>query len=1589
MHKLLSNISKFKPAILSILLLLTILGVGFIQPTIFAAGLNLDLPVFQNTLFETGPDLEALAAADITYSLTEIDMVISQSGWGPVEINQSNGDSELGDGSPLTVLDRTFEKGFGVHSTSVLSFDLEGKCSTFSTSYGVDIAGGLWMGSANFHIYADGNLIHQSVQTMSSGNEAVDTGLLSVVGVDELMLVVSDGSGDHYQDDGNWGDPELTCSSKPGGDGSAYRHVRGSWEPVMDWPVKAIHATLLPSGHIISHASVDPGFIGPDSPDLDHDYTKVDLADINSWSHEWVDHPSQEMYCSAHTLRPDGSLFEFGGHAGSSVFGPVYGKTQASIFDFESKTWTEQEHMEQARWYPSAVTLGNGDILAIGGSNGLDNVYKPEVYNGTNWRMLHNVDYSDLLITNNNVFDHTYPFVHLVSDGRVFWAGWDQEMAYIDTAGNGSWGQKYQREGLHRAWGSPVMYEQDKLLLIGGIGSESVYGHATHTAMTIDLTGETPTTQLTDSMLFPRADADGTIMANGEVLINGGGYNHILGPSPTHILVPEIWNPSTGEWTVGDAATNPRGYHSSSLLLPDGRIWTGGGECGDDCTKGMTAQIFNPPYLFKKDGSGELAPRPVINSADSEINYGEQFDATVTVPRGIDKVNLIRYGSSTHHINFEQRIQELDFSLSGNNLTLTAPDNGNLAPPGFYMLFVVDNDGVPSVAKTVKILQEDTDPGPEPTPEPTPETGEQWELVASSNGSVFTERHESSYVELNGKFYLIGGRNGRPTEVFDPVAKTWNNLGQPPVEFHHIQPVAHNGKIYVVGGLTGDYLDETPLANVYIFDPADNGWTTGPGIPTNRRRGAAGTVVYNNKIYLVGGTTDGHEGGYSKWVDEFNPTTGGWVTKADAPRARDHFTAAVVNNKLYAAGGRQTDQPNPFDAEITQVDVYDFANDSWSTLSQRLPSKRSGAISVVHGEKLIVVGGESDAQASSHRTVEVYDVASENWSTSPKMIYGRHSGGAVIWENYLYVISGSANKGGGPEHKNQERLKLDAISVTPTPTPPVLVTPPTGESGHLLREVWTGISGYFIEDLTENSQYPDSPTFSEEIDLFETTQNYGDDYGQRIRGYILPPVTGAYTFWISSDNQSELWLSTDETPGNAQLIAQVDEVTQYRQFDKYSSQKSVAINLVAGQYYYVEALHKEREDGDHLSVAWQRLGEPQTVISADYIHPWGGSLEPIGTPEPPAETPTPDATETPLPPVAGSGTILREVWQDVHGHHTEDLTGDENYPDNPTLTEEIDTFETAQDIADNYGQRLRGYIVPPVSGNYQFWISSDNRSQLFLSSDETAANASIIAEIEGVTQFRVFDKFPSQQSVLINLEAGRYYYIEALHKELDQGDHLSVAWKIPGQETEIIDGQYLTPFGAELVPTPTPTATSTPTEIPTETPTLIPTATSTLAPGETPPPVEPTAVPTVTPTVTPEPTVLPIGDNPEISVADVTIVEGEGETEVVFTISLSTLSILKTSVAFATEDGTAVAGEDYEAKSGKVSILAGDSTAEISVTILGDGLVEADETFKLVLSEPKNGTLADPPMGTATIFNDDFDEVIGDDSFIYLPMMRR
>ncbi|WP_165917366.1 malectin domain-containing carbohydrate-binding protein [Flaviaesturariibacter aridisoli] len=298
-----------------------------------------------------------------------------------------------------------------------------------------------------------------------------------------------------------------------------------------------------------------------------------------------------------------------------------------------------------------------------------------------------------------------------------------------------------------------------------------------------------------------------------------------------------------------------------------------------------------------------------------------------------------------------------------------------------------------------------------------------WQTITPASGT-FTGREENAYVQAGDKFYLVGGRGNKPVQEYNPVTKAWVDKAYQPLELHHFQALTLDGLVYVVGAFTGSYPHETPVSNIYLFNPVSNKWLTGPVIPQARRRGAGGAVTYNGKVYLVGGITDGHWAGWVKWFDEYDPATNTWRTLPDAPHARDHVQVSVLNGKLYVAGGRRSSASTgqDFDFTVPEVDVYDFATGAWTTLpaSSNLPTPRSGAANVVLGNELIVIGGESATQTAAHAGTEALDVTTNTWRTLDNLVEGRHGTQAIASNGGIFIATGAGNRGGTPILGTQE-----------------------------------------------------------------------------------------------------------------------------------------------------------------------------------------------------------------------------------------------------------------------------------------------------------------------------------------------------------------------------------------------------------------------------------------------------------------------------------------------------------------------------------------------------------------------------------------
>lgn len=302
----------------------------------------------------------------------------------------------------------------------------------------------------------------------------------------------------------------------------------------------------------------------------------------------------------------------------------------------------------------------------------------------------------------------------------------------------------------------------------------------------------------------------------------------------------------------------------------------------------------------------------------------------------------------------------------------------------------------------------------------------QWEPVVTHGEP--TARHEASFVEHKGKMYLIGGRRINPVDVFDPKTNAWEQRSKTPIELHHFQAVSLGNAIYLVGAMTGGWPDEKPLANVMAYYPETDTFETLHEIPESRRRGGAGVVSHNGKIYIVGGITNGHLDGYQSWLDEYDPATGEWTVLPSAQFARDHVQAVSLNDRMYVFGGRTSRHRTGevMSLLVEHGEVFDFSSKQWSPVTDdlALPTLRAGNTVLAWGEEIVIGGGEGPSQLESHAQNDAYNVNTKRWRKWPSSLQGRHGTGYAINDGYVYVASGSANRGGGPELTTVERLTL-------------------------------------------------------------------------------------------------------------------------------------------------------------------------------------------------------------------------------------------------------------------------------------------------------------------------------------------------------------------------------------------------------------------------------------------------------------------------------------------------------------------------------------------------------------------------------------
>ena len=546
---------------------------------------------------------------------------------------------------------------------------------------------------------------------------------------------------------GRWSAPRLWTS-----------YARTTNGPVTG--MIGIHTHLLPSGKVLSWEGHNDNL---NQGHLAHAYewNPNPTAQIGSLRYPNLyahfDLSSSNIFCSGHTFLGNGKLLVVGGHYSNGLvnrdippggnvptdnpvndqYHPDYiplgtgmgyiGIRDANLFDFTiANNWPGAAQpwqagvpaMQYRRWYPTATTLGDGRVLVVAGQRYGDPTWAstggqiatqadiPEVYNPANaatpWQQLTSAS---------RVLPY-YPWMFLAPDGRVFNAGPNHDMQYlnptaatIDGTPPNAWTTNAAPSNINREYGSAVMYTPGRILILGG-QTYSGLG-ITNTTALVDITQPgVPGFRTGPPMAYARTHVNATLLADGTVLVTGG-MQSASDTQPAEagaVYATELWTPPTnaapdGMWTTLNSMSVPRLYHSTAVLLPDATVLSVGGGQGGNFPDHPDYQIFTPPYLCRG------YERPQISAAPLAVAYGQSF--TLTRPstgQSAGRVTLVRLSSVTHSFNMNQRFLELTpISYTDTQINLTAPSDRNLCPPGHYMLFLIDANGTPSQASIIAI----------------------------------------------------------------------------------------------------------------------------------------------------------------------------------------------------------------------------------------------------------------------------------------------------------------------------------------------------------------------------------------------------------------------------------------------------------------------------------------------------------------------------------------------------------------------------------------------------------------------------------------------------------------------------------------------------------------------------------------------------------------------------------------------------------------------------------------------------------------------------------------------------------------------
>lgn len=407
-----------------------------------------------------------------------------------------------------------------------------------------------------------------------------------------------------------------------------------------------------------------------------------------------------DLFCSGHSFLGSGKLLIAGGTRDYPVVWPgtilFEGSPRAYTFNPITETYARQPNMDDGRWYPTLVTLGNGRVYAMAGINQTADAMNdlPEVFNpgGPSWATRPATDQWPM-----------YPHLFLSKGGRLFYSGGNvfpgvfnitlPSAGFLNTGTSALTPVTGLRYPDSRDQSASVLLPpaQGQRVMIMGGGAMGTAGTLDEVDI-IDLKAATPHYVAGPNLLHARMHLNAVLLPNRTVFVTGGAAGREMDP----VYQSEIYNPRTNSWSPAATSRIARMYHSFALLLPDGRVLIGGSNPPDMAAE-LRLELYSPPYLFG-------GTRPVINQAPTEIHYGGSFQINATQSADIKWASLIRPSAVTHSMDTEQRIVDVPSrKVAPGVLKLSVTSDHTIAPPGWYMLFVTNDSGIPSVAKWVHL----------------------------------------------------------------------------------------------------------------------------------------------------------------------------------------------------------------------------------------------------------------------------------------------------------------------------------------------------------------------------------------------------------------------------------------------------------------------------------------------------------------------------------------------------------------------------------------------------------------------------------------------------------------------------------------------------------------------------------------------------------------------------------------------------------------------------------------------------------------------------------------------------------------------